>query len=110
MASLSEILKKSSDAVQLFERIDDLFKRVEQQSIQIVELQAEVVSLRTLLEERTRSLEKILDERGNTIKAEVARETVNTLADKLYDINDRFNEKLSSIETRMVRAIEDHRK
>lgn len=107
MASITDIIKKGGDAVQIFERIDELFQRVEIQGRQIIELQSEIISLKTLLEERTNSLEKLLHERGNTIKAEVSRDTVETIASKLYDINDRFNEKISGMETRLSKALEN---
>lgn len=105
MASIAEMLKKGGDAVQVFERIDELFKRVEQQGKQLVELQSEIISLRTLLEERTSALEKLIFERGNTIRAEVARDTIEILSSKLYDINDRFNEKISNMEMRVVKTL-----
>ncbi len=107
MISLSDMLKKSSDAVQVLERIDELFKRVERQGALIVELQSEVTVLKTLLDERTKSLERLIAERGNTIKAEVANEALETLGDKLYDLNDRFNEKLAGLEKRFTKAIDE---
>lgn len=106
MVSLTELLKRGGDAVQVFERIDELFKRVELQGAQIVELQSEVTILKTLLDERTKSLERLMTERGNTIKAEVANQTLETLGDKLYDLNDRFNEKLTGLEKRFTKSIE----
>lgn len=60
MVSVTELLKRGGDAVQVFERIDELFKRVEQQGAQIVELQSEVTILKTLLDERTKSLERLM--------------------------------------------------
>jgi len=106
MASVPDMIKKSSDALLVLQRVDELFKRVESQGAQIVELQAEVTVLKTLLDERTRSLERLIAERGNTIKAEVANEALHALSDKLYDLNDRFNEKLAGLERR-VRPIEE---
>jgi predicted nucleic acid-binding Zn-ribbon protein len=107
MASITEMVKKGSDAVLILERVDELFKRVERQGAQIVELQSEVTVLKTLLEERTKSLERLMTERGNTIKAEVANEALETLGDKLYDLNDRFNEKLAGLEKRFTKSIEE---
>jgi len=107
MASLTDMIKMGSDAVQIFERIDQLFKRVEQQGAQIVQLQSEITVLKTLLDERTKSLERLLAERGNTIKAEVTNTALETLGDKLYDLNDRFNEKLAGLEKRFTRSIEE---
>jgi predicted nuclease with TOPRIM domain len=107
MASITDMVKKGSDAVLILERVDELFKRVERQGAQIVELQSEVTVLKTLLEERTKSLERLMTERGNTIKAEVANEALETLGDKLYDLNDRFNEKLAGLEKRFTKSIEE---
>jgi predicted nuclease with TOPRIM domain len=107
MASVADMVKKGSDAILILERVDELFKRVERQGAQIVELQTEVTVLKTLLDERTKSLERLMTERGNTIKAEVANEALETLGDKLYDLNDRFNEKLAGLEKRFTKSIEE---